>query len=184
MILKTRANWGCGLAATLLFLSVASSPAQTQARRVLKHESERNEFFHYGGGVFMPAWEGGALLAVEDNNSDEPVIFGIDREGKMERIAFSVPGGRYILLAGLSGARDGTIAAVGSAYSSDGQPGAFLARITPERGRTILVELWPYVPFVVTILPDGGMWTIGYVKPPDNLGISEYNRAKAIRSFG
>jgi len=175
MTLKTRATCNSRLVAALILLGGLSSPAQTQAARVLKHESERNEFFHYEGGVFLPMWEGGALLDVVGNNSDEPVIFGIDRDGQMERFGFSVSGGRYILLAGLSRAKDGSIAAIGSAYSSDGQPVAFLARITPDRSRKTIVQLWPYVGLAVTFSPDGGMWTVGYVKPPDNLGISEYN---------
>lgn len=184
MTLKTRAGWISGLAVAFALFGGASSPAQTQAPRVLKHESERNEFFHYEGGVFLPLWEGGALLHVEANDSDEPLIFGIDRDGQMERIGFSIPGGRHILILGLSRAMDGSIAATGGAYSSDGQPGAFLARIAPDRSRKVVVQVWPYVPLVVTITPDGGMWTIGYVKPADNLGISEYNVLKRFDSSG
>ena len=184
MTLKTRATCHSRLVAALILLGEVSSPAQQQPRRVLRHESERHELFHYGGGVFLPVWEGGALLAVEANNSDEPVIFGIDRDGQMERIGLSVPGGRYILLLGLSGAKDGSIAAIGGAYSSDGRPVSFLARITPDRSRKTIVQLWPYVGLAVTFSPDGGMWTIGYVKPPDNLSISEYNVLKRFDPSG
>ena len=108
MTLKTRAVWISGLAVALILLGGVSSPAQSQARRVLKHESERQELFHGHSMRFVPAWQGSALLGVEDGNpSDEPVIFGLDRDGLIERIGFSFPGGRYISIYGLAGARDG-----------------------------------------------------------------------------
>lgn len=184
MALRSYVIWRFGAVAALILGGTALSGAQPSPRRVLKHESERHELFPYPGGVFLPVWEGGALLYVEDNMSDVPVIFGIDRNGRMERIDFSFPGGRYIGLLGLAGTRDGTIAAIGSAYDDEGRPVTFLARITPDRSRKIVTQLWPYAALAVTVLPNGEIWTVGYVKRRDNLGISEYNVLKRFDSSG
>jgi hypothetical protein len=184
MTLKTRAVWHSGLAAALILLCRVSSPAQTQAPRVLKHESERHELFQDDSMVFRPAWQGSAVLGVEGNRSDEPVIYGVDRDGRIERIGFSFPGGRYVFVGGLAGTRDGTVAVICSAYSNEGQPGTFLARISPDRSRKIVVRLWPYSPKAVTVSPDGDMWTVGFTKTPDNQATAEYNVLKRFDPSG
>jgi hypothetical protein len=169
----------------LILFGRASSPAQSQARRVLRHESERQVSFHYEGGAFMPVWEGRALLGIQGSeSSDEPIIVCAGRDGQTERIGFSFPGGRYLNLSGLAAGRDGSIAVVGGAYSNEGQPGTFLARIAPDRSRKVIVQLWPYVAFAVTISSDGSMWTVGYVKRADNLGESEFNVLRRFDSSG
>jgi hypothetical protein len=140
---------------------------------VLRHESERQELFSYEEIFFVPQWTGGALLGAEVNRSDEPIIIGIDKEGQLERIGFSFRGGRYLSICGLAGARDGTIAAIGIAYSNDGRAGSFLARIAPDRSKKLVVQLKPFVPKAVTIAPGGEMWTVGWIS--DSGIVRQYN---------
>jgi hypothetical protein len=184
MALNSVLVWRLGMAVALIAYGSLSTPAQSLSHRLLKHKSERRESFHYDGGVFLPVWNGGGLLVVEKNQSDEPTILRIDREGQQERIGFSFPGGRYFLLFDVAAGQDGTIAAVGSAYSKLGQPGFFLAKILPDRSRQLLVQLQGYLASVVTILPDGGMWTIGSLERPENPGVYEYNVLKRFDISG
>ena len=166
-----------------LSIFVIASLAQTR-HAVLKLESQRHELFDYPGGRFMPVWGGTTLLMAIGNESDEPVILAIDKDGLQERIGFSFPGGRYLTITGLAGAVDGSIAAIGTCYSADGQWGTFLARIARDRTHKLVIQLWPYVPHVIAFSPDGEIWTIGAVRTPDNLGISALNVLRRFDASG
>ncbi len=157
---KTGGN--LGIAAIILF-GVFPSHAGSQSRRLLQHESERQALFQSETTVFQRAWEGQALLGVENNRSDAPIIFRIDREGRTERTQFAFAGARYIFIIGLAGGSDGAIVAIGSAYSDDARAGAFLARISPNRDGHVVVQLQPYLAKAVMIAPGGIIWTVGWV---------------------
>jgi hypothetical protein len=182
MTLKTSAIWLAAVAVPII--CGAPGAAQSLPRRVLRLESERHENFQYDGGMFWPVWQKGAVFVVTGNDSDEPVITGIDKGGHSEPIGFSFTGGRAFSVGGLAGARDGSIAVIGGCYSDEGQPATFLALIPPDRSHKVVVRLWPYVAHAVTFAPDGEMWTIGNVKTPENLGVSALNVLRRFSSSG
>ncbi len=166
----------------LLALALLPSAATAQSHRRLVPESHRREIFRHEGIIIKPLWERGALLGVDFNMSDAPIIVRVDKESRNERIAFEIPGGRAIGIAGLSSAEDGRLAVVGTAYSNAGQPGSFLALIPPRRERMVVVQLWPYIAGAVTISSDGRIWTIGWVKRGDY--IAQYYVLKQVDSSG
>ena len=65
MSLRSTAICTFGITAALMLTGPLSTPGQAQAHRVLRHESEHDESFNYEGGLFLPVWQGGALLGVE-----------------------------------------------------------------------------------------------------------------------
>jgi hypothetical protein len=144
-------------------------------------ERQKQEGFTLGG-LATPHWSGGAILAIDGNRSDEPLIHRFGRDGEFERIRFSIPEGRHITVQGLAGATDGSVAVIGSMYKNDGGGTTFLARIQPDRQRQIVTHLWPYVPKVVTFAPDGTIWTIGWVRSGDT--ISAWNVLKRFDPSG
>ena len=182
MAMRSHIIWRFGALAALILCCAAWSGAQPPPRRVLKRESERRVSFLNGSRFFMPSWQGRALLGMEINKVDEPVIVGVDQDGRTERIGFSIPGAGLIGILGLAGAGDGTIAAVGVAYDQDGQPASFLARIPPDRSRKLLVQLGLYVADAVTIAADGTMWTVGVVGGDKD--VTEYNVLKRFDASG
>lgn len=167
---------------TMLAIFTAGTAA-AQARRVLTLDDERLENFQLRG-YFSPHWSGGAILAVEDNPSDAPMIVRIGRNGHVERINFKIPDGRHITVLGLAGATDGRIAVIGSAHGDDGGATTFLALIAADRQSQIVVQLWPYGPSVVTFAPDGAVWTIGWVREGERVAadsvLKRFDRSGAL----
>jgi hypothetical protein len=141
---------------------------------VLEHESERQVFFQSETTVFQRAWLGQALLGVEDDRSDTPVIFRIDREGRTERADFTFAGARYISIIRLAGSADGTVAVIGAA--AGGTPRGFLARISQDRTRQVVVQLRRFLAKAVTI------WTLGWVW--DGETVSQNNVMERFDSSG
>lgn len=152
---------------------------EAQVRRVLVHERSRAESIspeHVTARTFC----GGALYGVEFNNTDEPVIFRIPPEGRSERVRFGIPGGRNISIFSVAADGNGTIAAVGMAYSGDGRLGTFLARLSPDRKQQTVTQLTPYWAKVVTLGPDGVAWAAGWLRSEDDKR-EDYN---IVRRFG
>ncbi|GEM_PF-1707921 len=160
----------------------ATVAAQTKLTFTLEHSRLLNPAEREAGGRFIPHWSGGAVLSVVGNPSDEPLIYRTGRDGRQEIIRFSIPDGRHISIYGLAGADDGTVAAVGSAYSKDGKGTAFLARIAPDRQKQTVTQLMPYMPNVVTIAGDGSIWMIGWVRAGES--VAEENVLKRFDATG
>ena len=170
-----------GVLTTIVLLTGIANPAASQAGRRFALEDEKHEGFTMSGH-FLPHWSGGAILTVQDNPSDAPLIVRIGKNGERERIEFTIPGRHHITITGLAGAADGTLAVIGSVYSDDGRATTFLARIQRDRAHQMATQLWPYVPSVVTFAPDGKLWIIGRVRDGD--WVSEYNVLKLFDKSG
>ncbi len=160
MTLLTRRTALVGLAAGL-------AGAQGVRRYVLEERTmPRSEGFEMRGGCLV-GWRGGALLVVEDNESDQPLIRRIGRDGELERVRVSIPDRRYLSIRAVDGTADGTLAVAGSAMRSDGEASSFLMRIEPDRQRQLVKELWPYKAHAVAFVPNGTIWTVGVLRDGD-----------------
>ncbi|HNY41399.1 MAG TPA: hypothetical protein PKJ41_13445 [Bryobacteraceae bacterium] len=113
------------------------------------------------GGSHLAMWCDGAILQVDDNPSDAPLIRRFGRNGELERIDFTIPGGKHIDIFAVACAADGSLAVGGQALSNDGGGLSFLVKFGGNREQKSVAQLWPYVPRAVTIAPDGSIWTIG-----------------------
>lgn len=110
----------------------------------------------------MPTWSGGALIVVENDLSATPVIHSFDRFGvEMAPIAFTIAGLKSIHVERVVRGVNGEYAVVGRAIN-EGRVGAgFISWISPDRQTVKTAQLFPYVPHMVTIAPDGTIWTVG-----------------------
>ncbi len=157
----------------LLTAVVAAGPiwAQTTQPPVYAIESAKEQPLELSSRLFLAYWSPAGIIGAEDqtNPSDEPLLYRIDEEGKTENIRFSIPECRFFYVFGMAGARDGSLAVAGHAYSADGRMVNFLARISPDRKSQSVTQLPLYLPEVVALAGDGTAWTIGKVGDRDRV---------------
>jgi hypothetical protein len=113
-------------------------------------------------GWFRPRWTHPGLIGVDRNDSTEPIIYVIRREGYREDIAFRLEGA-LIRVRGLAGGANGAIALIGTATSAESRFAPFVAWISPDRKEQTVTRLLPYYPQVVAVASDGRIWTAGFV---------------------
>lgn len=75
---------------------------------------------------------------------------------------------------------DGTVAAIGAAGGD--KPGGFVARISHDRTRQVVVHLRPFLAKAVTIAAGGVIWTVGWVW--DGETVSQNNVMERFDSSG
>lgn len=138
------------------------TPADPQVRRTFVRSGEPEKAFRLGGR-WNARWVGQALVGIEVNDSSEPVIYRAGKDGHSERIVFRIPEAGHIYLNGVSSGPDGMLAVSGSAYSSDGKAGTFVAHIAPDRKQKVITRVWPFCPRVLTVAADGTIWSVGWV---------------------
>jgi hypothetical protein len=108
----------------------------------------------------MTKWTHGALLAVQYDDTNYPLIWILNRSGA-HSLSFSIPGVRWMLLYDWDRGSDGTIGISGSAVDSDGRAAAFVAWISPDGAIAQIVRTGLYRPAMVAVAPDGTLWTVG-----------------------
>jgi hypothetical protein len=108
----------------------------------------------------IPRWTGSRLVGCDDHQGG-PILWTVDRQGNREDVALDVAGANYIQVWDVASGPDGALAAVGYAISGDSRLADFVAWISPDRTRQVLTQVKPYVPYVVTVAPDGTIWTVG-----------------------
>jgi hypothetical protein len=111
-------------------------------------------------GTLPPHWSGQALIGVRDNNSNGPLIWLIDREGRRDSFSFLIPNAAIVNVHGLAISSDGTVAIIAGGVIGDSRA-SVLAIVPPDRQRQTLVRTWPYVAWTVAFAPDGSVWTVG-----------------------
>ncbi len=116
-------------------------------------------------GRTYEVWSGGALVVMEDCDSDAPLIHVIAADGiEISRFTFTIPGsGRFSLRNWWSFARgwDGTIAIAADADFADEKGRSFLAIVAPDGKKQSVVRLSPYRAEAVTVAGDGTIWVAG-----------------------
>jgi hypothetical protein len=119
-------------------------------------------------------------LAGCDYCDGAPILWIVDRLGNRQTVAFSITGADYVRVADLASGPDGSLTAVGNAISGSARMGTFIAWIFPDKARQVVTRVWPYAPNVVTVAPDGSVWTVGAVMKDDYRGEVQYN---ALRHY-
>ena len=121
-----------------------------KAKRTFTHDRDIETYSVWNN---FPRWGGEIFAGYENNFSNGPIIYTIDRNGKRDETLFTFEDAGRINLYNIAVSRDGEIALVGSAYTNDGKGTTFIARIAPDRQRQTITRTWPYCPGVVTFLP-------------------------------
>jgi len=152
-----------------------------QATRSFERESDIETYFKLED---VPRWDGGYLLGYLGNLSSAPTIYSISRTGKLEQILFTLKDAAQISLNDIAASPDGEIVVVGTAVSADSRAAAFLARVSADRTRQVVTQLWPYFPSVLTVTPDGTVWTIGQLKDEANIRVISKDVLRRFDSSG
>lgn len=118
----------------------------------------------------FPTWASGLLVGYLKNESSGPIIFTVDREGRRTETLFTIPGSNYIELMNTTARETGELVILGHALTAEGSQTSFIATISADRTRQTMTRVWPYMPYIVTVAPDGTIWTIGMVKTEDGRG--------------
>jgi hypothetical protein len=145
----------------LLAGSIPAQSVRTYAPETAEPTARRIPAIFEMTGTLPPHWSGQALIGVEDNQSNGPLIYLIDRDGGRDHFSFAIPDAGIIYVHGLAMSPDGTVAIVGGAVSGDSRAASFVALVPPGRKGQTVVRTWPYVPWAVAFVPDGSLWTVG-----------------------
>jgi len=124
---------------------------------VLTRVSERPEIQE---GISSAIWNGSFLIGVGMNMTSAPIIWTLDGSSRKDEFHLSIPDAVNIRVGGFAGASDGTLVAAGRGVTGGARYG-FVAIIPPGRGSNTILRTDSYTPQVVTIAPDGVIWTIG-----------------------
>jgi hypothetical protein len=128
-------------------------------------------------------WTGNHLAGC-DYCEGAPTLWTVDRSGNRQTVAFSIPGADFLRVKDVASGPDGSVAAVGTAISGDSRMGTFIAWISPDGSRQVVTRVWPYSPMVVTVAPDGTIWTVGAVMKDNYMGEVEYNSLRHYTPSG
>jgi hypothetical protein len=108
----------------------------------------------------VPKWSNGFLVAVQGDNTANPLIWLINRNGQ-QTVPFTIPGARTMLLYDWDRGADGTIGMSGYAADSDGRFSAFIAFISPNEWESHVIRTLGYRPAKVAVAADGTLWASG-----------------------
>jgi hypothetical protein len=159
--------FGVVFIASCLHGQVANRPKPEQSLRTYIPESSENTArgvpaLFETWGITLPHWSGQALIGAQDNPSNGPLIYTIDKDGRRNQFSFMIPDSGIIFINDFAIRSDGTVALVGGASTRDSRVGSFVALVSPDRKSQTITRTWPYVPHQVAFIPDGSMWTVGY----------------------
>lgn len=106
-------------------------------------------------------WSHGAFL-YKESGTYPPAFYTLDREGNwIYSATFRGPNGAHVSSYDYDRGTDGSIVLSG-AYSSDQGAVPFLAWSSADGKTQRLVPTTPYFPYMLSVAPDGTVWTIGY----------------------
>jgi hypothetical protein len=108
----------------------------------------------------MPRWAHGGLVAVQFKDPKYPLLWLITRSGG-QSVPFSVPGAESTLIYDVDRGADGTIGISGSAVDAVNRAAGFVAWLSPNGSAVQVVRTGLYRPAMVTVAPDGTLWTVG-----------------------
>ncbi|MBI1788858.1 MAG: hypothetical protein HYR60_15065 [Acidobacteria bacterium] len=150
-------------------------PQTVKLRRAIVPDGDPLPIFLQPQALLTARWAWGRLVGVEENESNEPLLYAIRSDEPPERIRFAIPGSGFTRVYDVAAGPDGTVALSGSAYSADGKAGTFVAWIAPDRKSQTVSRTWPYVPFKLTLAADGSIWTVGWILPPPGINAGSQN---------
>ena len=145
-----------------VLLIAGLEPTSAQSQVISKVSSQDVQFTN--SGHFNPVWGDRGLYGVDLNPSDEPILWRVDRDGNREDLRFAFSGGRHITINGVAEAPDGGIVVIGGALSGDGRGATFLSCIAADHATKTITRLSPFVPWALTVAPDGVIWAVGFVR--------------------
>lgn len=108
----------------------------------------------------VPKWSNGATISVQYDESLNPVIWLLERQGP-HAVPFTIPGAKNMQIFDLDRGIDGTIALSGAANDGEGRYSCFVAWISRDEATSNVIRTSLYTPNQVAVAPDGTLWTAG-----------------------
>jgi hypothetical protein len=129
----------------------------------------------------VPAWGGNALLVAEGSVAEPSSFVAYDRKGAVVFSAgFSVEGAAHANVYSFARGADGTAGICGLAFDREGRRAPFISWISADGSTQKIIRTEPYVPELITVAPDGTLWTVGYELNPDLLESSGVDRHAGV----
>ena len=136
-----------------------------QARADHRALATKNEVWMEGLPLAsIPRWSGSRLASCDECQSREPLIWAIDEYGHREEVSLVIQNAGYISVSDVAAGADDALAVVGYALSDASKIADLVVWISPDRKRQVVMRTTPFVPYVVTMAPDGTIWAVGTVK--------------------
>ena len=146
-------------------LSVAAS-VNAQPRREFTLESEIDTYPLWRS---RPSWNAGLLVWCEHNQTDGPIVYTVDKDGRRDEFLLAFPNTKRIGVNDLAVGPNGEIVIAAGAATPDGRGMAFFARLPADRGDWKVTQTWPYNPWRVTMTSRGDVWTVGWLLDDENV---------------
>jgi len=108
----------------------------------------------------VPKWSNGAVVDVQNDNSSNPLIWVLDRQGQ-RNVSFTIADAKSIAIYDWDRGLEGMIALSGSAVDREGRASSFIAWISPDGTISQIVQTSSYRPRGLAFAPDGTIWTYG-----------------------
>jgi len=136
-------------------------------------------------GQGLLRWSNGGFLYTSPGGGIAPSFFTLGRDGKLlSSTKLTIPGASRVICHAADRAGDNSIVFAGLAWSSEGQRTPFLAWLSPEGRTETVISTEPYIPFALSVAPDGTAWTLGYeTLNHDALDPGINPNAKILRHF-
>jgi hypothetical protein len=131
-------------------------------------------------GIASGIWNGHFLISIEKDHTSAPIVRTLDGSSRKEEIRFPIPDAAIVRISSFAGASDGTIAVAGT--TNDGK--GFIGIIPAGRGDNMIIRPEKYRPSVITIAPNGVIWTIGGQTDPDKPDKHWFNVLKRFSPSG
>ena len=130
-------------------------------------------------------WSHGAFLHAVGAGGLSPTFYTLSREGRfVSSITPQISDTTAVSLIDFDRAPDGSIVYTGQSASAYGGPQPFLVYLSPTGETTHLIATAPYWPWMLTIAPDGTVWTVGFEMVRRQLRAPELNpQAGVLRHF-
>jgi hypothetical protein len=115
----------------------------------------------------VPQYSGGMVVSCDPCRAKEPILFTVDRQNRRDELVFELKGSGYISVNGIAAGPDGALAVAGYGISDDSRIAPFIALISPDRKSQVVNRTWPFLPYAVTVAPDGTVWAVGPIEAAD-----------------
>jgi len=137
-------------------------------------------------GKRVPFWTGNSLVVEQSVlGVASPSVLVFDSSGTQVLSAtLTIPEAAQTYVDGYARSADGSIAACGASYASDGRGAPFIALISADGNAERVIRMEPYWPVLITVAPDGTLWTVGYEQNANRSEKSGVNlNASVLRHF-
>jgi hypothetical protein len=107
-------------------------------------------------------WSHGSYIRLDKSQLAVPAFYTFSPDGKLlSSVDFTIPNAERVYVDDFDIGLDHSIIVCGDAWSADGQVAYFIARVSSDGQKSQLIRTTPYWPHLISVAPDGTIWTVG-----------------------